>query len=149
MARDRLQGLLATYPGDLEIRRRLGDAYWRLGNPTMAGRYWYLGESDAPEVAEAKSAFERSCGNNPQRMLQTLKFKGDPSAIQDPYARRTLQILMEGAEAQRPQLSDEQLARLRDWQRKSAITFYGCAGIAVLMILLFVIGFIFVLSKYV
>ena len=32
-ARDRLHGLLYTYPNDLHIRELLGDVYWRLQFP--------------------------------------------------------------------------------------------------------------------
>jgi hypothetical protein len=48
-ARDRLHGLLVTYPDDLSIRRRLGDVCWQLQHPAMAGRYWYLEADQTPE----------------------------------------------------------------------------------------------------
>ncbi|MGI8824885.1 MAG: DUF6584 family protein [Chloroflexota bacterium] len=147
-ARDRLQGLLATYPADLSIRKRLGEVYWRLGNPSMAGRYWYLEEGGSDAMVSARAAFERSCGNNAQRMLRMLKFKGDIETPAGSYAARTLRELRQRAEAERPQPSPEEIARWREWRYKSAITFYSCSAIAVSAVLLLVVGLIFVLSKY-
>ncbi len=39
-ARDRLHGLISTYPNDLELRKKLGEIYFELKHPSMAGRYW-------------------------------------------------------------------------------------------------------------
>ena len=78
-ARDRLHGLLATYPDDLALRRRLGDVYWRLQHPAMADRYWYLEENKTPDMIVACAAFEQSFGNDPFHILLALKFRGDVS----------------------------------------------------------------------
>lgn len=92
-ARDRLHGLLSTYPDDLSLRRRLGDVYWKLQYPAMAGRYWYLEEEKTPEMVDACQAFEQSCGNNPFQISLDLKFRGDVDAIRDTFAGRTLLAL--------------------------------------------------------
>ncbi|PFN98769.1 DNA helicase [Bacillus sp. AFS076308] len=81
-ARDRLHGLISTYPDELELRRKLGDIYSSLKYPTMAGRYWYLEEDKTPEMEKACAVFEKSEGNNPYRISRTLKFKGNPEIIQ-------------------------------------------------------------------
>jgi hypothetical protein len=94
-ARDRLHGLLVTYPDDLAVRRRLGDVYWQLHYPAMAGRYWYLEEVRTPEMDWARAAFERSCGNNAAQILMALKFNGDVLALGDSFAGRTLLALQE------------------------------------------------------
>ena len=92
-ARDRLHGLIATYPNDLTLRRRLGDIYWQLQHPAMAGRYWYLEKKKSPEMVAACKAFERSCGDNLFQMLLALKFRGDIECIRNTYAGRTLLTL--------------------------------------------------------
>jgi hypothetical protein len=89
-ARDRLQGLLVTYPDDLTLRRRLGDVYWELQHPAMAGRYWYLEEYKTAAMAAACQAFEHSCGNRSLEILLALKFKGDIESIDDTYAGQSL-----------------------------------------------------------
>ncbi|GAC1463850.1 MAG: hypothetical protein PVSMB7_06110 [Chloroflexota bacterium] len=149
LARDRLQGLLASYPTDLTLRVRLGEVYWNLRNPSMAGRYWYLWESDVPEVAAAKEAFERACGNSAQRILQHMKFKGAIEDVNETYARRVLDDLQRrAAEERRPA---DSIAAERDQQRefRAAVSFYSCLFIAASTVLLFVMGIVFVLSKFI
>jgi len=81
-ARDRLHGLISTYPDELELRRKLGDIYFSLKYPSMAGRYWYLEVNKTPEMIKACAAFEQSEGNDPSRISRALKFKGNPEIIQ-------------------------------------------------------------------
>jgi hypothetical protein len=51
IARDRLQGLLGSFPSDLSIRTKLGEVYWKLGYPIDAGRFWFT-ELDPNEVQQ-------------------------------------------------------------------------------------------------
>jgi len=96
-ARDRLHGLLVTYPDDLALRRRLGDVYWQIHYPAMAGRYWYLEEERTPDMAQACTAFERACGNDAAQILMALKYNGDVAALGDTFAGRTLLALQKRA----------------------------------------------------
>jgi len=95
-ARDRLHGLLATYPCDLSLRRRLGDLYALLHEPAMAGRYWYLEESPSPAMEAAWRTFERSCGDDPVQIVRALKFREDPALLGE-TARERLLALQEEA----------------------------------------------------
>lgn len=76
-ARDRLHGLISTYPDELELRKKLGDIYFKLKYPSMAGRYWYFEENKTPEMLHACAKFEKSVGNDPCKISRALKFKGD------------------------------------------------------------------------
>ena len=98
-ARDRLHGLVASYPDDLSLRRRLGDVYWKLQYPAMAGRYWYLEEETSPSMDVAREAFERSRGRDPLKLLLALRFRGDLEAIRGAYAGQRLLTLHEEAKA--------------------------------------------------
>ena len=100
-ARDRLHGLLVTYPDDLTLRRRLGEVYGQLHYPAMAGRYWYLEEDRTPEMDRACAAFERACGHDAAQILMALKFNGDVTALGDTYAGRTLLALQERVRQER------------------------------------------------
>lgn len=96
-ARDRLQGLLAAYPSELEIRRRLGDLYWRLQYPERAGLNWYLFESESPDMDAAKLAFEARHGSDPWRMLDAIGFHGGLDSIESTYADATIRDLAKRA----------------------------------------------------
>lgn len=87
-ARDRLHGLMVTYPDDIHIRELLGDLYWRMHLPAMAGRYWYLTETSGVHVETARIAFEKSFGNDPIRIMIALKFRGDPDKLSDQAQKR-------------------------------------------------------------
>ncbi len=89
-ARDRLQGLLVTYPADLSLRQRLGEVYWRLQYPEKAGLYWYLLPSKRPEMDIAKAAFERRHRNSPRQMLNELRFRGGLDSVRGTYAEGVL-----------------------------------------------------------
>ena len=96
-ARDRLHGLIATYPDDLTLRQKLGDVYWKLQYPAMAGRYWYLEEDKASHMMAACRIFEQSCGLDPLQMLLALKFRGNVENIRDTFAGRALLALQDRA----------------------------------------------------
>ena len=96
-ARDRLQGLLAAYPEELEIRRRLGEIYWSLQYPERAGCYWYLLPSDRPEMETAKRAFARQYGGNPWAMLKAIHYNGGIESVRGTYAGDALHDLADRA----------------------------------------------------
>lgn len=100
-ARDRLHGLLVTYPDDLALRHKLGEVYWQLHHPAMAGRYWYLEEDRTPDMAQACAAFERACGHDAAQILRALKFYGDVAALGDSFAEHTLLVLQERVRQER------------------------------------------------
>ncbi|WP_411335103.1 DUF6584 family protein [Metabacillus indicus] len=82
-ARDRLHGLIATYPDEIELRRKLGDIYYALKYPSMAGRYWYLEKNKTPDMQHACIEFEKSMGHDPFQIVRALKFKGDKEIVKD------------------------------------------------------------------
>jgi hypothetical protein len=81
--RDRLHGLLVTYPNELSLRKELGDIYYRLQDLQMAGRYWYLEKEKTVEMTRACLLFEKECGDNPAVIARALKFKEDKEQIHD------------------------------------------------------------------
>lgn len=95
LARERLHGLIASYPYQLDLRERLAEVYWQLQYPAMAGRYWYLANDDLPHRRQACARFEAVCGQDPLQILQALKFRGSLEEVSDPYARQKLQELQQ------------------------------------------------------
>ena len=55
-ARDRLTGLLATFPADQKVLNLLGEVYFQMADLPQAGRYWYLTDRQGPEVEAALQA---------------------------------------------------------------------------------------------
>lgn len=96
-ARDRLHGLISSYPNNLALRKQLGYIYWNLDYPAMAGRYWYLEEDSTPEMRFARKAFEKGCAGDPYLIRNSLKFKGNVDEIESAFAVEILESLEESA----------------------------------------------------
>lgn len=76
MARQRLRGLVSSFPYDLTLRRRLAEVYRLYGDAAEAGRWMYLEEDrDADETA----AFEERYWSPGWRM-RALAWRG-PEAL--------------------------------------------------------------------
>lgn len=86
VARQRLRGLVSSFPNDLMLRRRLAEAYRLYGEPAEAGRWMYLEQDrDAAET----SAFEARYHTAQQRM-RALAWQGHESLAQTAFARQQL-----------------------------------------------------------
>lgn len=83
VARQRLRGLVSSFPNDLMLRRRLAEVYRLYGEPAEAGRWMYL-ERDR-DTAEA-AAFEATYRTAPQRM-RALAWRGPESLAGTTFAR--------------------------------------------------------------
>ncbi|MFA1712674.1 DUF6584 family protein [Peribacillus frigoritolerans] len=131
-ARDRLHGLISTYPNELELRRMLGDIYFALKYPSMAGRYWYLEKNKTSEMVKACMMFEKSMGNDPFIIARALKFKGDSEIL----------IRMEFDQVISPIQNKvkESLQEQPDDLLKDNLVSFGCFSIIILTILFALIG---------
>ncbi|OIK23715.1 DUF6584 family protein [Streptomyces malaysiense] len=88
-ARQRLRGLVSSFPDDLALRRRLAEVYRLYGEPAEAGRWMYLEEDrDAAETA----AFESRYGTTAGRM-RALGWTGSESLAATAFARERLAAL--------------------------------------------------------
>ncbi|HEY8450723.1 MAG: DUF6584 family protein [Micromonosporaceae bacterium] len=93
----RLSGLVAAYPTDLDLRRRLAAAYRRAGNRIQAGRWDYLTiGADRRDTA----AFERAFPSAVAR-LRELHWPHHPAKAATAYARARLEKLVAAAAAER------------------------------------------------
>ncbi|MFD5660928.1 DUF6584 family protein [Streptomyces hirsutus] len=86
VARQRLRGLVSSFPNDLTLRRRLAEVYRLYGEPAQAGRWMYL-EQD--RNAAETSAFEARYGTAQQRM-RALAWHGPESLAPSAFAGRQL-----------------------------------------------------------
>ncbi|MDO7484867.1 DNA helicase [Peribacillus frigoritolerans] len=131
-ARDRLHGLISTYPNELELRRRLGDIYFALKYPSMAGRYWYLEKNKTSEMVKACILFEKSMGNDPLRIARALKFKGDNEIL--------IRLELDQVISPIQNKVKESLLERPDDQLKDNLFSLGCFSIIILTILFALIG---------
>lgn len=85
-ARQRLRGLVSSFPHDLTLRLRLAEAYRLYGESAEAGRWTYLDRNrDAAETA----AFEAKY-HSVQRRMRALAWQGPESLAHTDFAREQL-----------------------------------------------------------
>ncbi|MFD0308068.1 DUF6584 family protein [Streptomyces sp. NPDC127119] len=86
VARQRLRGLVSSFPNDLTLRRRLAEAYRLYGDPAEAGRWMYLEQDrDAAET----SAFEARY-HSPRRRMRALAWRGGEPLAPTAFAEEQL-----------------------------------------------------------
>lgn len=96
LARQRLRGLVGTYPTRLDLRALLAELYRADGDAAQAGRYDYLSDgADAAEVA----AFEKAYGHDPIALMRALGWHADEADAPTGTARERLAALRARAEA--------------------------------------------------
>ncbi|MGW0364716.1 DUF6584 family protein [Streptomyces sp. NPDC002990] len=86
VARQRLRGLVSSFPHDLTLRRQLAGVYRLYGDAAEAGRWMYLEEDrDADETA----AFEARYGSPAWRM-KALAWRGPEAMAATSFAKGQL-----------------------------------------------------------
>ncbi|WP_248562691.1 DUF6584 family protein [Niallia sp. NCCP-28] len=131
-ARDRLHGLISTYPNELQLRKRLGDIYFELKYPSMAGRYWYLEEKKTPEMVKACIQFEKKMGKDPEKIARALKYKGNMEILK--------RLKLDEEIFSLPNKVKEKLVEKPENSLDDKLVTFGCLSIIVLIIILILIG---------
>jgi hypothetical protein len=144
-ARDRMQGLIATYPQDLSLRPDLAEIYWQLRHPSMAGLYWYLEPEQTEEIQTAIAAFERECGGDPWIMLRRLKIRWDPDEMPEGFAKQRISELTEASRTKHgivPVFSQSgtQSAHTSASRRNGLLLRIGCALVTLTIVSLSILG---------
>ncbi|NEE07317.1 hypothetical protein G3M58_12760 [Streptomyces sp. SID7499] len=116
VARQRLRGLVSSYPNDLPLRRRLAEVYRLYAEPAEAGRWMYL-EQDRDEAETA--AFEARYPTAPQRM-RALAWQGPESYARTTFARKQLAAVRAAC--------SEAVGRPVDWDTKPSGRHEGSEG---------------------
>ncbi|MFE3899879.1 DUF6584 family protein [Streptomyces sp. NPDC059153] len=144
MARQRLRGLVSSYPHYPALRRRLADIYRMYGDPAEAGRWTYLEEDGLPEEV---AAFEKRY-SDPVRRMRALAWQGPESAADSPFAEEQLATVRTAAsKALGHPVTWDTLAELRgdapeagSWRQSLAAM--GCALLAIMFVGIWVNGFL-------
>ncbi|MDX8055959.1 DUF6584 family protein [Lentzea sp. BCCO 10_0798] len=92
-ARQRVAGLVGTYPQRLDLRERLAEVYRVLGQPAQAGRWTYLSEDRNPDEL---LAFERAYRRADTRLV-ALSWQGRVDEAPTETARTRLASLYQEA----------------------------------------------------
>ncbi|MGW6448825.1 DUF6584 family protein [Lentzea sp. NPDC055074] len=92
-ARQRVAGLVGTFPDRLDLRERLAEVYRVLGQPAQAGRWTYLSEERDPDELEA---FERAYRRADARLV-ALSWQGRVDEAPTETARSRLASLYQEA----------------------------------------------------
>ncbi|KAB2588113.1 DUF6584 family protein [Streptomyces arboris] len=93
VARQRLRGLVSSYPHEPAPRRRLAAVYRLYGDPAEAGRWMYLEEDRSPEET---AAFEERYASAVRRM-RAMAWRGTESDAPTPFAAEQLAAVRESA----------------------------------------------------
>jgi hypothetical protein len=138
-ARQRLAGLVGTYPSRLDLRDKLAAVYRLLGNAVQAGRWSYLSEvRDDVELTAFEHAYK-----TPVARLAALNWTGGEAAADTETARRRLIDLHLAATAE---IQEQLVVAERQEPSRSWVT---CALIALglaLLVVLIVTGAITVVQ---
>ncbi|WP_062651736.1 DUF6584 family protein [Streptomyces maremycinicus] len=103
VARQRLRGLVSSFPQDLTLRRRLAEVYRLYGDAAEAGRWMYLEED---RRADETAAFEARYGSAGWRM-KALAWQGPEAQAGTAFAEGQL-VAVRTARA-------EELGHAVDW----------------------------------
>ncbi|WP_030326820.1 DUF6584 family protein [Streptomyces sp. NRRL B-3229] len=103
VARQRLRGLVSSFPCDLTLRRRLAEVYRLYGDAAEAGRWMFLEED---RTADETAAFEARYGTSGRRM-KALAWRGPEALAATSFAERQLAALRTACA--------EELGRSVDW----------------------------------
>ncbi|MFJ9805508.1 DUF6584 family protein [Streptomyces wuyuanensis] len=86
VARQRLRGLISSFPHDLTLRRRLAEVYRLYGDAAEAGRWMYLEEDrNADETAAFEARYE-----SPARRMKALAWHGPETKAATTFAEGQL-----------------------------------------------------------
>lgn len=131
---------LNALPGS-EFSRQIGDYYFELGYPAMAGRYWYLLEDKSDRMVCACEEFEHTLGDNPCLIHDTIPWFPGSST----YAATALAELHNQAEAFRREHRYD-VRPQRGWRDRCCLL--GCAIISFIVLFVFIMGTIFIAKMF-
>jgi hypothetical protein len=145
-ATKRLGGLsFEISPGSI-LAKEVGDLYWELGFPAMAGLYWYFLDEKSDEMLSACDEFQRSVGNNPIRILDAIGWPEEPSPEEpSPEVKSKLEDLQGRARDFRRQYRRDTGI---SYNIRDRIALLGCGVVAFLLITVFVCGVMFIVQMF-
>lgn len=139
IARDRLHGLITSYPNDLSLRSGLGDIYAKLGYPREAGRYWFFDDPLTEEKREAIALFLKDCRYDPAVILRRLRLGGDVEQLSTKAAKARVKELIEDCERRGLELPPSKPSPAAYNYLPNGLV-WGCGIVAAIVLLFAIIG---------
>ncbi|MEV5613764.1 DUF6584 family protein [Streptomyces sp. NPDC052225] len=151
VARQRLRGLVSSFPHDPTLRRRLAEVYRLYGDAAEAGRWMYLEED---RNAEETAAFEARYGSAGRRM-KAIAWRGPETEAATAFARERLGALRAACAEERGHPVDwddpasyldgpagEHAEPSEPWTVREALAVGGCLVVALASLAIWVNGII-------
>ncbi|MFJ2825976.1 DUF6584 family protein [Streptomyces toxytricini] len=151
VARQRLRGLISSFPRDLTLRRRLAEVYRLYGDAAEAGRWMYLEED---RNADETAAFEARYGSPGWRM-RALAWQGPEAGAATVFAQEQLVAVRTACAVElghpvdwddpasyRDGLEGEYEAPSEPWTVGGVLAVVGCLGAALVFLAIWVNGLV-------
>ncbi|MFJ6797167.1 DUF6584 family protein [Streptomyces sp. NPDC091268] len=151
IARQRLRGLISSFPHDVTLRRRLAEVYRLYGDAAEAGRWMYLEED---RNADETAAFEARYGSPGWRM-KALAWQGPETKAATAFAEEQLvavrtacaeelghPVRWEDPASYQDDLEGEYEAPSEPWTVGGALAAVGCLVAALGFLVTWVIGLV-------
>lgn len=151
VARQRLRGLVSSFPHDLTLRRRLAEVYRLYGDAAEAGRWMYLEED---RRADETAAFEARYGSPGWRM-KALAWRGPEANAATVFAEGQLVALRTACAGElgrpvdwddpasyRQDLEEEDDAFPAPWTVGDVLAGVGCLAAALVVLAIWVNGLV-------
>ncbi|MFI8005115.1 DUF6584 family protein [Streptomyces sp. NPDC086010] len=144
MARQRLRGLVSSFPHDHAPRRRLAEVYRLYGDPAEAGRWMYLEQDRSPEETAAFGARY----SDPVRRMRALAWRGPETAAGSAFAERELASVRLAASASAGRaldwdtLPDDGYATADEGSAGRSLAALGCLALTLAFLAIWVNGLV-------
>jgi len=142
-AKDRLEGMLVTFPADQDVLGLLGDVNWSMGDAPEAGRAWYLTDRTGPDVDAAVAALTERYGM--PGLANRLPVKA-PFGSYPPAAHQRLKALQKAqrkAGQKWPKApSTRGVGQMRDSKVRGAVATVALAVIIALTVGIWLVGLV-------
>ncbi|MEU0673457.1 DUF6584 family protein [Streptomyces sp. NPDC006172] len=147
VARQRLRGLISSFPHDLTLRRRLAEVYRLYGDAAEAGRWMYLEED---RNSDETAAFEARYMSSGWRM-KALAWQGSEAEAATPFAKEQLVAVRTACAEElgrpvdwddRDGMGGEHEALAQPWTAGGVLAGVGCLAAALVFLAIWVNGLV-------
>jgi hypothetical protein len=139
-AKSKLAGItISCLPGS-KCSQDIGNLYYDLGCPILAGLNWYLLENKNQQMQDTCESFEHSLGDNP--LFMDIFFCGSHLATQSPSAKAKLNEIRRKYNALQQESQYRRKTPRGIWIWMNRLGLLGCGIIATIALFIFILEII-------